>query len=35
MIKSWRMGWEEHVVRIGETRNAYGTSVGIQKERDH
>jgi hypothetical protein len=28
MIKSKRMGWVGHVVRIGETRNAYRTLVG-------
>jgi hypothetical protein len=28
MIKSSRMRWAEHVARMGEQRNVYGTSVG-------
>jgi hypothetical protein len=28
MIKSWRMGWAEHVARIEEKRNAYRILVG-------
>jgi hypothetical protein len=28
MIKSRRMRWAGHVARMGETRNAYRTSVG-------
>jgi hypothetical protein len=28
MIKSRRMRWEEHVARIGETRNAYRILLG-------
>jgi hypothetical protein len=35
MIKSRRMRWAGHVVRMGEKRNAYRILVGNQKERDH
>jgi hypothetical protein len=37
MIKSRKMRWAGHVVRMGETRNAYRILVGKpgRKERDH
>jgi hypothetical protein len=35
MIKSRGMRWEEHVARMGETRNAYRILVGKPEERDH
>jgi hypothetical protein len=35
IIKSRRMRWAGHVVRMGEKRNAYRLLVGSQRERDH
>jgi hypothetical protein len=35
MIKSRRMRWAGHVVRMGEKVNAYRILVGNQKERDY
>jgi hypothetical protein len=34
-IKSRRMRWAGHVVRMGEERNVYRVLMGNQKERDH
>jgi hypothetical protein len=35
MINSRRMRWTEHIVGMGEKRNAYRILVKTQKERDH
>jgi hypothetical protein len=35
IIKSRRIKWAGHVVRMGEKRNAYRLLTGNQRERDH